>query len=58
MGENVRGYDKDRFDKERQQFVLEGEGMERAEEMNMDDPEIADYDAVDYQNEFDDDGSP
>jgi hypothetical protein len=58
MGENVRGYDKDRFDKERQQFVLDGEGMERAEEMNMDDPEITDYDAVDYQNEFDDDGSP
>jgi hypothetical protein len=56
MGENVRGYDKDRFDKERQQFVLDGEEMERAEEMNMDDAEIADYDAVDYQNEFDDDG--
>jgi hypothetical protein len=58
MGENVRGYDKDRFDKERQQFVLDGEGMERAEEMNMDNAEITDYDAVDYQNEFDDDGSP
>lgn len=56
MGENVRGYDKDRFDKERQQFVLDGEQMERAEEMNIDDAEIADYDAVDYQNDFDDDG--
>ena len=55
MGKNVRGYDKERFDKEREQFVLDGEGLEQAEAMNAADAEDTNYDPVDYQNDFDDD---
>jgi hypothetical protein len=59
MGKNVRGYDKDRFDKEREQFVLDGEGMEQIEQMNAVNEEDTNYDLVDYQNDFDvDDGEP
>ena len=59
MGKNVRGYDKDRFDKEREQFVLDGEGMEQIEQMNAVNEEDTNYDPVDYQNDFDvDDGEP
>lgn len=53
MGKNVRGYDKERFDKEREQFVLDGEGMEQVEVMNADNAEDTNYDPVDYQNDFD-----
>jgi len=56
MGSNVRGYDMDRFDKERREFVLDGENMEAmAEEANGQyaDEDGADYDIVDYQNDFD-----
>jgi hypothetical protein len=56
MGSNVRGYDKDRFDKERREFVLDGNEMDAiAEEQNGFDADMdgAEYDDIDYQNDFD-----
>ena len=60
-GENVRGYDKERFDKEITDLWrndTSGEGMEDAEQANAGhnaDADGADYDETDYYNDFNND---